>query len=90
MSRQMKISLKKQRLDKNFKQKIHQIICITGRNGKKEYHGRTYAKNEVILEPGCISDSSKLREPEFYNLVTAVTPDDDSQNIYTVPVGQCK
>ena len=31
----------------------------------------------------------KLREPEFYKIVTTVTRDDDSPNIYTVPVGRC-
>ena len=33
--------------------------------------------------------SFKLREPEFYKLVTAVTPDDDSRKLNTVPVGRC-
>ena len=27
-------------------------------------------------------------EPEFYKLVTKVTCDDNSQNIYTVPIGR--
>ena len=31
----------------------------------------------------------QFRELELYKLVTTVTRDDDSQNIYTVPVGQC-
>ena len=48
-----------------------------------------YAKNEVLLQPGCISDAFEFREPEFYNLVTTVTLDDDIKNIYTVTVGQC-
>ena len=34
LSRQMKIALKKQRLDNSAKQQIHQIKRITGRNGK--------------------------------------------------------
>ena len=48
LSRKMKISLKKQRLDNSIKNKIHQIICITSKNGKKEYCRRTYAKNDVV------------------------------------------
>ena len=47
-----------------------------------------YAKNEVLLEPGWISDDFEFREPCFYKLVTMVTCDDDSLNIYTVPVGR--
>ena len=30
-----------------------------------------------------------MHEPEFYKLVTTVICDDDSKNIYTVPVGRC-
>ena len=89
LSRKMKISLKKQRLENSFKHKIHQILCITSKNGKTEYRGRTYAKNEVVIEPGWISNDFELREPEFYKLVTTVTCDDDSPNIYTVPVVRC-
>ena len=63
-------------------------MCITIKNGKTECRGRTYAKNEVVLEPGYISDSFELREPELYNLVTTVTRDDYSPNIYTVTVGR--
>ena len=48
-----------------------------------------YAKNDVVLELGCISDAFDLHEPEFYNLVTTATRDNDSPNIYTVPVGRC-
>ena len=48
-----------------------------------------YAKNKVVLKLGWISDTFKLREREFYKLVTTVTRDDDSQNIYTLPVGRC-
>ena len=43
-------------------------------------------KNGAALEPGWISDSFDFREPELYNLVTTVTHDDDSQNMYTVPI----
>ena len=30
-----------------------------------------------------------MREPEFYKLVTMVTRDDDSPNIYAISVGWC-
>ena len=72
-----------------FELKIHQIKRITGRNGKIQYSERKYAKNEVLLEPGWSSDPFEFHEPEFYKLVTRVTRDDDSQNIYTLPVGRC-
>ena len=75
--------------EKSFEQQIHLIICITSKNGKTEYRGNTYAKNKVILEPSWISDAFEVRELEFYNLVTTGTRDDDSQNIYTVPVRKC-
>ena len=75
-------------MENSVKLQIHQILCTTGNNGKK-YHGRTYAKNEVVLETGWISEGFGFREPEFYNLVKMVTRDADSQNIYTVPVGGC-
>ena len=46
-------------------------------------------KNEVVLQPGWIRDAFDFREPEVYKLVTKVTRDDDSPNIYTVPAGKC-
>ena len=49
LSIQMKISLKKHRLDNSVKQKIQHIQCITDRDGKTEYRGRKYAKNDVVL-----------------------------------------
>ena len=52
MSRQMKIALKKQILENSIKHKLQQIQHITGRNGKTEYRGWTYAQNEVVLQPG--------------------------------------
>ena len=76
-------------MDNSFKHQIQKIIQITSKNCKTEYRGRTYAKNEVLLEPGWISDAFELCEPYFYKLVTTVTHDDYSQNIYTVPVGLC-
>ena len=85
--KKINIALKKQILENIVEQKIHQIQRITGRNGKTEYRGWTYAKNEVLLEPGWISDAFKFREPLLYKLVTTVTIDDDSKNIYTVTVG---
>ena len=89
LSRQMKISLKKHRLENSVKNQIHQIIRITSKNGRTEYHGSKYAKNDVVLEPGWISDDFELSEPEFYQLVTTVTRDDDGSNIYTVTVEWC-
>ena len=87
LSRKMKVSLKKQILKKSVKYKIHHILCITSKNGKTEYRGTTYAKNEVVLEAGWITNAFELREPESYKLVTTVTLNDDSKHIYTVPVG---
>ena len=75
-------------MDNSVKHQIHQIIRITRNNGKTEYRGRTYEKNEVVLEPFWISDAFELRESEFYKLVKTVTCDDDSPNIYTIPVGK--
>ena len=69
LSRQMDISLKRQILDNSVEQKIHQIKRITGRNGKTEYRGWTYAKNKVVLQTGWISDDFEFLEPEFYELV---------------------
>ena len=46
-------------------------------------------KNEVVLEPGCISDAFMLSKPKFYKVVTTVTRDYESPNIYNVLVGQC-
>ena len=51
MSRQIKISLKKQILENNVEQQIHQIQRITGRNSRTEYCGWTYEKNEDLLQP---------------------------------------
>ena len=62
-SMQIKIALKKKILENSVKQKIHLIICITSKNGKTEYRWTTYAKNEIVLEPGWISDAFELREP---------------------------
>ena len=76
-------------MENSLKQQIHQIIRITSKNSKTEYRGSKYAKNEVGLESGWISDAFDLREPEFYKLVIMVTCDDDSRNIYTVPIGRC-
>ena len=63
LSIQIKISLKKQRLENSVKHQIHQILHITIENGKTGYRGRTYAKNDVVLEPGWISGAFELCEP---------------------------
>ena len=89
LPRQMAIPLKKQRLDNSVKHQIHQILRITSKNGKTEYRGRKYVKNKVSLEKGWISDAFELRETEFYKIVTTVTRDDESQNMYNVLVGRC-
>ena len=76
-------------MENSVKYQIHQTLRITSNNGKTEYLGSTYAKNEVVIEPGWISNAFELREPWLYKLVTTVTHDDDIQNMYTVPVWQC-
>ena len=76
-------------MENSFKQQIHQIQLITVSNGKPEYCGRTFAKNDVVLEPDWSSDAFEFCEPGFYKPVTKVTRDDDSKDIYTVPVEQC-
>ena len=76
-------------MENSVKHQIQQTIRITLNNGKTKFSGRTYAENEVVLEPGCIGDAFELREPELYKLVTTVTHDDDSPNIYTAHVGRC-
>ena len=63
LSRQMKISLEKHRLENCVKHQIHQIQYISDRNGKTEYRGWTYARNEVVLQPGCIMDDFEFRVP---------------------------
>ena len=89
LSKLMKKALKKERFYKSVKQQIHQIQRTTGGDSKTKYRGWTHAKNEVLLEPGWISDAFEFCEPEFYKLVTMVTCDDYRQNFYTVSVGQC-
>ena len=49
LSRQMNISPLKKRLENSVKHQIHQSIRITSKNGKTEYRGRLYEKNEVVL-----------------------------------------
>ena len=87
LSIQINIALKKHILENSVKQKIHQIQRITRNNGKTEYRGRTYAKNEFLLEPGWIGDAFEFREQELYKLVTTITHGYESENISTVPVG---
>ena len=76
-------------MENSVKHKIHQILRITSKNGKTKYRGSTNAKNEVVFEPGWISDDFDLSKPAFYNLVTTITRDDDSPNVYTVRIGGC-
>ena len=57
LSIKIKITLKKQILENSVEQKIQQIQRTTGSNGNTEYRGWTYAKNEVVLQPGWISDA---------------------------------
>ena len=45
-------------------------------------------KIEVVLRPDWKRGDFEFREPERYNLVTTVTCNYDSQNVYTVPVGR--
>ena len=45
-------------------------------------------QKKFVLQPGWIRDAFEFCEPELYKPVTTVTLDDDSQNIYTVPVGR--
>ena len=54
-----------------------------------DIHGRTYANNEVALEPGWIRDNFDFSEPELYKLVKTVTCDVIQHKTYTVPVGRC-
>ena len=67
---EMKISLKKQRLEKIIKPQIHKITCMTNNNGEIDYNGRIYANNEVVLEPGWICEKFVFSEPDFYKQVT--------------------
>ena len=76
-------------MENSVKHQIHQILRITRKNGKIEYRGRTYAKNDVVLEPGWISDDFEWRETQLYKLVTTVTRDDGNPNIYTISFGRC-
>ena len=76
-------------MENSAKQEIYQISRITIKNSKTEYRGRTYTKNEVVIEPGWLSYAVEFHEPEFYKLVKTVTRDDDSKMFYSLPVGQC-
>ena len=63
LSRQIKIVLKKHILENSVKNEIHQILRITGNNGKTEYCGRKDAKNAFVLKLVFISDAFELSEP---------------------------
>ena len=60
---EMKKSLKKQRMETSIKPKIHKITHIIDNMGKTKYLGRTYANNEVELEPGWIRENFEFSEP---------------------------
>ena len=75
-------------MDNSVKHQIDQILRITIKNGKTEYRGRIYAKNDVVLEPGWIRDSFEFYEPEFDKLLTTVARGEDSRNVNTVPIGR--
>ena len=76
-------------MEKSIKSQIHKITRINENNGKTDYHGWTYAKQLVPLEPGWICEIFEFREPEFYKLVTTLTCDKTKHKTYTVPVGRC-
>ena len=65
LSRQIRIPLKKHRLENSIKQKIHQIIRITSKNGKTEYRGRKYEKTKLyynqvglVMLLSCVNQNS--------------------------------
>ena len=89
LSIQIEISLKKIYWRTVSIIKYTKYYASTSRIVKREYRGRKFSKNDVVIEPSWISNDFELREPEIYKLVTTVTRDDDSRNIYTVPVGRC-
>ena len=86
---EMKKSFKKQRFETSINPQIHKITRITDNNGKTKYLGRTYANNEVALEPSWIREEFEVSEPDFYKQVTTVTCDETKNKTYTVPVGLC-
>ena len=47
LSRNMKTSQNKIKSENSVKHRIHEIIRITNKNGKTEYHGRTYGKMKL-------------------------------------------
>ena len=52
LSKLAKKALKRQISENSVEHKVHQIQPIIGSNGKTDYRGWAYVKNEVILEPG--------------------------------------
>ena len=62
ISRKIKIALKNKDTENSAEHQIHQIQCITSMNGKTEYHGWTYAKNEVVLQSGFIRDAIIIQD----------------------------
>ena len=76
-------------METSIKPQIHKLTRITDNNSKIEYHGSTYANNEVALEPGWIRENFEFSEPELYKQVTTVTCDETQHKTYTVHVGRC-
>ena len=76
-------------METSINPQIQKITRITENNRKTKYLRRTYANNEVELEPGWIRESFEFSEPVFYKLVTTVTCDETQHKTYTVSVGLC-
>ena len=76
-------------METSINPQIHNITRINGNNGKTKYLGRSYANNEVALEPGWIRETFEFSEPDFYKKVTTVTCDETKNKTYIVPVGRC-
>ena len=76
-------------METSINPQIHNITRITDNNGKNKYLGRTYANNEVALEPCWIREFFEFSEPDFYKQVTTVTCDETKHKTYIVPVGRC-
>ena len=66
-------------METSINPQLHKIARITENNGKTKYLGRTYANNEVALEPGLILENFEFSEPNFYKQVTTVTCDETKQ-----------
>ena len=63
LPRQIKISLKNRHRRTVSNIKYTKYYVSLEKMVKTEYRGSTYAKNDVVLEPGWVSDAFELREP---------------------------